>query len=117
MKLLTQEILNRLPPLYAQDGKGLDAIAHVKFFTPDAQWTWYATEYDPQDRIFFGYVQGIEDEFGYFSLDELQEVRGVLALPVERDFYFKPTPLRAIVEKNAPVEVPQSISMPVCNPL
>jgi len=114
MKLLTQEILSRLPPLYAQDGKGLDAIAHVKFFTPDAQWTWYGTEYDPGERIFFGYVQGLEDEFGYFSLDELQEVRGSLGLAVERDLYFKPMPLRAIVEKITPTEVPAAPPLAAC---
>ena len=107
MKLLTKEILERIPPLYAQDGKGIDAIAHVKFFTPDAQWTWYATEYDPKERIFFGYVQGIEDEFGYFSLDELQEVRGALGLAVERDLHFKPVPLRDIIEKKTPATTPQ----------
>lgn len=42
MKLLPKEIREQLPPLYAQDGKGGKAVVAVKFFTPDAQWTWYA---------------------------------------------------------------------------
>ena len=49
MKLLTEEIKKKLPPLYAQDGKGGKAVVHVKFFTPDANWTWYATEFDGKD--------------------------------------------------------------------
>ena len=43
MKLLTEEIKKKLPPLYVQDGKGGKAVVYVKFFTPDANWTWYIT--------------------------------------------------------------------------
>jgi len=41
-----------LPALYAQDHLGEQAVVYVKFFTPDSNWTWYATEYDPNDGIF-----------------------------------------------------------------
>jgi hypothetical protein len=86
MQLLPQESREGLPPLYSQEGEA-DPIAHVKFFTPDAGWTWYATEGSPEgdDFIFFGYVIGLESEWGTFSLSELQSVRGTLGLPVERD--------------------------------
>ena len=93
MKLLTKEIREQLPPLYSQDGKGGKTIAYVKYFI--AGWTWYATEYDGEDT-FFGLVEGREKELGYFSLSELQQVKGPLGLPIERDLYFKPTPLEAI---------------------
>lgn len=43
MKLLTQEIRKQLPALYSQEDKGGEAIVHVKFFTPDSNWTWLAT--------------------------------------------------------------------------
>jgi hypothetical protein len=43
MKLLTQEVKTKLQPLYSQEDKGGKAIAHVKFFTPDSSWTWWAT--------------------------------------------------------------------------
>ena len=33
-KLLTKAIATKVPALYAQDGKGMEAIAYVKFFTP-----------------------------------------------------------------------------------
>lgn len=96
MLLLTETLRRQLPPLYTQEGKGLEAIAYVKFFTPDAHWTWYATEFDGQDT-FFGFVQGDSPELGYFSLEELSQVRGRLGLPVERDRYFQPTTLRRLM--------------------
>ena len=96
MKLLTKELEAKLPPLYSQDGKGDEAIALVKFFTPDSSWTWYATEYDPNERVFFGLVDGLEKELGYFSLDELESVRGPLGLRIERDIYFEPTRIKEL---------------------
>ena len=95
MKLLTEEIRKKLPPLYSQDGLGGKAVAHLKMFTPSAGWTWYATEYDGEDT-FFGLVDGHEKELGYFSLSELQKVRGPLGLPIERDLYWQPKTLEEI---------------------
>ena len=95
MNLLTKEIRKKLPALYAQDGKGGEAIVHVKFFTPDSSWTFYATEFDGEDR-FFGLVVGMEKELGYFSLSEMQSVRGPLGLPIERDLYWQPKTLKEI---------------------
>jgi len=68
-----------------------DPVLQAKFFTPDSNWTWYASEFDGED-LFFGLVQGLEEEWGYFSLTELQTVRGPFGLLVERDRGFKPTP-------------------------
>ena len=96
MKLLTEEIKKKLPKLYEQDGKGYDAIAYVKFFTPDSNWTWYVTEFDGKDT-FFGLVDGFEKELGYFSLKELQSVKGPLGLKIERDLYFKPTKIKDLM--------------------
>ena len=95
MKLLTKEILKKLPPINKQDGKGYDAIAYVKFFDPQGSWTWYATEFDGQDT-FFGLVDGHEKELGYFSLSELKSYRGRFGLGIERDLYFKPTTLKEL---------------------
>jgi hypothetical protein len=91
MELLPSEIRSQLPPLYAQS-RNPNAIAYVKFFTPDSNWTWYATEFDGE-TIFFGLVQGHEEELGYFSLAELESTTGPLGLPIERDLHFKPTPI------------------------
>ena len=95
MKLLTEKIKQAIPELYAQDGKGGDAIAHVKFFPPDSSWTWYATEFDGTDQ-FFGLVDGWEMELGYFSLSELKSATGPMGLHIERDMYWEPKPLKDI---------------------
>ena len=97
MKLFPKAIEVQLPALYANDGLGYEAIALVKFFTPDSSWTWYATEYDPIERVFFGLVDGFEKELGYFSLDALECVRGSLGLKIERDCYFTPTKLHNLL--------------------
>ncbi len=94
MTLLTKKIREDLPKLYDNEGKS-DAKVIVKFFTPDSNWTWYATEFDGIDT-FFGLVDGQEQELGYFSLKELEAVRGPLGLLVERDTSFTPTPLSEV---------------------
>ena len=90
-KLLPAEVAATLPALYATQNEA-DPIARVKFFTPDSSWTWYVIEFDPSDRLCFGLVHGHEREFGYFSLDELESVKGPLGLPIERDLYWQPKP-------------------------
>ena len=82
-----------------------------KFFTPDAGWVWFAIEGSPVDAngycdtdkekvdfIFFGLVSGFDVELGYFSLSELESVRGKFGLPVERDLHFQPTRLSEVKE-------------------
>ena len=98
MILLTKENRAALPALYAQDGKGDNAIAYVKFFTPWTGWTWYAMEFDGQDT-FFGLVHGVEEELGYFSLRELETLQGPAGLKIERDLHFKPTALKELRQR------------------
>ena len=98
MDLLPNAIRRLLPPLRSLESKGADAVAHLKLFTPDSGWTWWITEGAPEgdDFMFFGLVEGLEKELGYFSLSELQSVRGPLGLGVERDLYWQPKTLRQI---------------------
>lgn len=86
------EMREQIPSLYASSQQD-DPLAIVKLFTPDSSWTWYIVEYDQHERLCFGLVVGHERELGYFSLAELEEVRGPLGLPIERDLHFEPTPL------------------------
>lgn len=108
-ELLPESIRAQLPPLYSQEQLGLEALARVKFFTPSANWTWYVSEGSPVDEdgyydtdkakvdfIFFGLVAGLEVELGFFALSELQEIRGPLGLPIERDHHFEPTTLQKL---------------------
>ena len=119
MKLLTAELRRSLPTLYSQEKVG-DPVVHAKFFTPDSSWTWYATEgsyinqqgtameyWDPErssptdavDFLFFGYVIGQVEEWGYFLLSELEAARGPLELPIERDLYFRPASFSQVMTK------------------
>jgi len=94
--LLTAELRRRLPPLYATEGK-TDTIVQAKFITPWTYWTWYAIEFDGEDT-FFGLVDGHELEMGYFSLKELESIRGPAGLRIERDQHFEPMPLKRLRE-------------------
>jgi hypothetical protein len=90
MRLMTEALARR----FAQVGSpetSKDPIIVAKFFNPTGAGTWYATEYDPQERLFFGYVSIFGDhcdEWGYFSLDELQSYKGRFGLGIERDLYW-----------------------------
>lgn len=100
MKLLTKAILNKLPALYATEDVALDEKVLVcKFFHPCSSWTWYAIEGEEQgdDFMFFGYVEGFENELGYFSLNELKSVKK-MGLGIERDRHFKPVKLKEIIK-------------------
>ena len=103
MRLVTEELRKKIPPLYSQE-KVKDPIAHAKYFTPDSSWTWYVIEFDGKDT-FFGYVDGIYPEMGYFSLSELEGVGGPLGLRIERDLYWEPKPLsevqKEVMEKHS----------------
>jgi hypothetical protein len=91
-KLIPQSLLSEIPDLYETQNT-LDPICHVKVFTPDANWTWYIIEFSKEDNnSCFGYVVGLESELGYFTLGELESIKGPLGLPIERDLHFKPKP-------------------------
>ena len=95
MELLDGEGRAVLPKLYSSEKLGLEAIAPLKFFAPGTAWSWYPTEYDGSD-LCFGLVAGFEVELGYFSVAELEGLRGAFGLPLERDLYWKPMKLRDI---------------------
>ncbi len=89
--LILEELAKTIPKLYETQNES-DPLAVIKLFTPDSSWTWFINEFDPEDRLCFGLVHGLEREFGYFALAELEEVRGPLGLKIERDLHFKPKP-------------------------
>lgn len=99
MELLPEELKDQLPKLYEQEDNG-DPKVFIKFFFPAGNWTWFVTEGEPEgdDFMFFGYVIGLEREWGYFSLRELEEVK-VYGLKIERDLYFKPDQFSICLKK------------------
>lgn len=84
MNILTSELLRKFNALGSQENNP-DPMVVVKYFY--GSWTWFATEFDPESRTFFGYVVWQESEWGYFSLDELESYRSNLWLTIERDLY------------------------------
>ena len=74
--LMTDEMLERVPELYAQEDVALaDKEVHAAYIIPfRSNWTWYITEYDMESGEAFGLVLGIEPEWGYFNLEELKEL-------------------------------------------
>ena len=57
MVLMTKELAKQFPQLYSGENipEG-DRVVIAKFFHPMSHQTWYATEYDPDEQIFYGYV-------------------------------------------------------------
>jgi Protein of unknown function (DUF2958) len=101
MKLLTKEILRKLPALHATGDVPLDdKLIVLKLFTPWRDFTWYIAEYDPESGLMFGYATGVfENEWGYISLPELQGVIGPAGLRIERDRWFKPVKFSELKKK------------------
>jgi hypothetical protein len=98
MKLITKEIENKAKSIGCQDGKGLKAIVIAKYFSIANQWRWYATEYDPETKLFFGYVCGWEHEWGSFSLEEFENVNRSKSFPIiERDSHIQYKPLKELL--------------------
>jgi len=99
MKLLTEELKKKFPKLGANAGKDPEEIEVIaKFFDPTSSWTWYAIEFDGKDT-FFGFVRGFENELGYFSLKELESIKGPFGLGIERDLYFGKHTLAEVMKK------------------
>ena len=100
MKLLTKQLREVLPPLYSQE-KAETPTVYARFFTADSNWTWFVTEGSEQEDDFlcFGYVIGLEEEWGYFLISELESVRGPLGLSIERDLHFRPAPFREVIKQ------------------
>ena len=95
-KLLKPEIINSIPNLYETENQE-DPICHLKLFLPSSNWTWYIIEIDKQDNnTCFGLVDGLEQELGYFTIRELENLKGMFGLKVELDTSFKPTKLSKI---------------------
>ena len=100
MKLLTKQLIKRFEEIGSQESSK-NPIVVAKFFNPVGSATWYATEYLPDEKLFFGYVSIFgdhNDEWGYFSLEELEGYRGAFGLGVERDLYFDEQPISQVLK-------------------
>ena len=117
--------LDALPRFYETDDILVeDKIIHVHFFIGTSHW--YIAEYNPDERIFFGFAILAGDqmcaEWGYIPYDELVAIRidanteltivaegedqvGEIQIPVEvlYDEYWTPKPFRDLPEEHKPL--------------
>ena len=115
-------VLAELPRLYSTDDTEVDdKIIHAHFYIGTSHW--YVAEYDPDERIFFGFAilagDRMNAEWGYIPYDEMIAIRidattqltvvaegdtqtGVIRIPVEVEYdeYWTPKPFRNIPEEH-----------------
>ena len=99
MQLLTPKLIERFKEVGSQENNK-DPLFLAKFFNPTGIGNWFPTEYDPTTEIFFGYVSlfgDYNDEWGSFSLEELELYKGQLGLGIKRDIHFQETPSSIII--------------------
>lgn len=92
MKLMTKELERKFEkyPLGSQEDKGHEAEVLVKYFNPCGAGTWLITEGEKLnngDWILFGLCNILEWEWGYLSLNELEEIELPYGMKIERDLY------------------------------
>ena len=99
--LIPEEILKSIPDLYETE-RALNPICIIKLFTPDSTFAWHLIELSKDDMsTCYGYVDsGFDKELGYFSLKEIESIKGPLGLKVERDVSFNPTALSLIISNS-----------------
>lgn len=92
MELLPKELQNKIPKLYETERiPTSDKIIYARYYAKNTNWVWYAVEYSKDDdKIFFGYVQGFTNEWGYFGLKEFEDINKKEQLII-RDEKFTPT--------------------------
>lgn len=105
MALIPEKMLAELPRLYATENVQ-DKIAPIKIFQPWGRGTWYLLEGQTDegadgDWLFFCYCVsplGPDcDEYGYITLGQMTSISGPGGLTLERDLWWKPTPMSKIL--------------------
>jgi hypothetical protein len=93
--LLTQEVRRITPPLYETEGES-NPFVTAKFHASWNNWTWYLIELSDNNNDCFGYVCDHEKDFHFFSLSELEALKGPSGQKVERDLRFSPRKLNEV---------------------
>lgn len=99
----TKEILSQYKP--GTQSEKQKPLAIAKFFSPVGRGTWYvleAEQINDDDWLFYGYVESpISPEFneyGHFTLKELESVELPFGLKIERDIFFEPVEIESVME-------------------
>ena len=96
-KILNSPNWEQLPLLYTPEGEGPDALAQVRLIVPGDRRVWYVSAFDGED-VCFGLVAELELSYDYFTLSELQALRGPRGETIQCDTAFTPQTLRQLDE-------------------
>ena len=98
--LLRQALRRRFTQIGSQEESD-DPIGIAHYFT--GSWDWYATEFDKRTGRFYGWVSGTYPEWGYFSLQEFEDVNAQIGLKdnfryvrIERDYQWTEKPIKSV---------------------
>jgi hypothetical protein len=101
MKLMTKKIEKRFEQVGSQENE-IDPLVILKLFDPCGRYTYYATEFNKEDNVLFGFCVsplGSDcDEWGSTSLDEIKSVKNRMGLGIERDLYFKEQRIKSVLK-------------------
>lgn len=85
-------VISGIPAIYATDGQGESAIAHLHYFTPNADFYFIELDRESENLPGFGLAIITDAELGYMNLME------VLANGGELDLHWKPLTIAEIRE-------------------
>ena len=93
--LLWEEVLKSFAEHEEANMTASNPMVIARYFHPSSSMTWYATEYNVDEEVFYGYVTGFQfPEWGSFSLREFIELQLPYGLKIERDLWFTPKPIK-----------------------
>ena len=101
MRLLTNELEKRFAEVGSQKNVK-DPVIIAKFFLydPGGDDFLYATEYDPKNKLFFGYVSlsgGWIEQWKHLSLVEMESFKNSLGIGFKRDLHFREQKISSII--------------------
>lgn len=90
-QLLTQEIIDNLPPLYATEEEDNPLIV-ARFYNPIGRGEWHLMEGEIREEGFlcYGLADIFEKELSYWTMEDLEELSVSLGVFIQRDDSFKP---------------------------
>lgn len=97
-----------LPPLDSTDSTPFaEKTIHARLFALGSPSTCLIAEYDPEDKVAFGYADlfggGQDAEWGYVSIEELESLKFMGIPRVEVDAHFTPRPFAECVRPDGTI--------------
>lgn len=102
MKLLTQELLDHFEE-YSSEDLSTNTEFLARFYNPISGQFWLVNKYDKQTNTFFGLHVGLENQWGYFSVDKLENMKLPYGATIQRDELFDIRSTSLLMEHEAKV--------------